>query len=158
MGLFSFLKNMGSKNLENKAAANDAANAANKAAEARSFRISSLKDILGSTGIPVNNLDVDLDGDTVVVYGQTTSVEDKDRLLMVLGNMDGVNSVDDRISVVVPEVKEEIYEVVSGDSLSKIAKKFYGDPMKYKDIFEANRDILEDPNKIFPGQNLRIPR
>jgi nucleoid-associated protein YgaU len=50
-----------------------------------------------------------------------------------------------------------IYEVVSGDSLSKIAKQFYGDPMKYQRIFEANRDQLKDPNVIKPGQKLRIP-
>jgi nucleoid-associated protein YgaU len=50
-----------------------------------------------------------------------------------------------------------IYEVVSGDSLSKIAKHFYGDPAKYQKIFEANRDQLKDPNLIKPGQKLRIP-
>jgi LysM repeat protein len=50
-----------------------------------------------------------------------------------------------------------IYEVVSGDSLSKIAKRFYGDPTKYQRIFEANRDQLKDPNVIKPGQKLKIP-
>lgn len=50
-----------------------------------------------------------------------------------------------------------IYEVVSGDSLSKIAKHFYGDPSKYQKIFEANRDQLKDPNLIKPGQKLKIP-
>jgi nucleoid-associated protein YgaU len=50
-----------------------------------------------------------------------------------------------------------IYEVVSGDSLSKIAKHFYGDPAKYQKIFEANRDQLKDPNLIKPGQKLKIP-
>lgn len=49
------------------------------------------------------------------------------------------------------------HEVQAGESLSKIAKKYYGDPALYTDIFAANRDILEDPNKIFPGQMLRIP-
>jgi nucleoid-associated protein YgaU len=49
------------------------------------------------------------------------------------------------------------YEVQPGDSLSKIAKKHYGDAALYKDIFEANRDVLKDPDKIFPGQKLRIP-
>jgi len=50
-----------------------------------------------------------------------------------------------------------IYEVVSGDSLSKIAKREYGDANKWKQIFEANRDLIKDPNKIFPGQKLKIP-
>ena len=53
---------------------------------------------------------------------------------------------------------EDIYEVLKGDSLSKIAQHYYGDGNKYNRIFEANRDILKDPNKIFPGQKLRIPK
>jgi nucleoid-associated protein YgaU len=52
---------------------------------------------------------------------------------------------------------EKVYEVKSGDSLSKIAKNEYGDANKWRQIFEANQDILKDPNKIFPGQKLKIP-
>ncbi|MEO8628022.1 MAG: LysM peptidoglycan-binding domain-containing protein [Betaproteobacteria bacterium] len=51
----------------------------------------------------------------------------------------------------------KIYEVVSGDSLSKIAKREYGNANEWKRIFEANKDILTDPDKIFPGQKLKIP-
>ena len=51
----------------------------------------------------------------------------------------------------------KIYEVKSGDSLSKIAKHEYGDANAWPKIFEANKDILKDPNKIFPGQKLKIP-
>ena len=49
------------------------------------------------------------------------------------------------------------HEVQKGDTLGKIAKKYYGDPSLYMTIFEANKDLLKDPNKIFPGQKLRIP-
>ena len=52
---------------------------------------------------------------------------------------------------------EKIYEVKSGDSLSKIAKQEYGNANEWNRIFEANKDILKDPNKIFPGQKLKIP-
>lgn len=52
---------------------------------------------------------------------------------------------------------EKIYEVKSGDSLSKIAKREYGNANEWNRIFEANRDILKDPNKIYPGQKLKIP-
>ena len=52
---------------------------------------------------------------------------------------------------------EKVYVVVSGDSLSKIAKREYGNANDWPRIFEANKDILKDPNKIFPGQKLRIP-
>ena len=51
----------------------------------------------------------------------------------------------------------KIYEVVSGDSLSKIAKREYGNANEWKRIFEANQDLLKDPDKIFPGQKLKIP-
>ena len=52
---------------------------------------------------------------------------------------------------------EIVYEVKSGDSLSKIAKQYYGDANAYMTIFEANKDILKNPNLIHPGQKLRIP-
>ena len=52
---------------------------------------------------------------------------------------------------------EKIYEVQPGDSLSKIAKREYGDANQWNRIFEANKDVLNDPNKIFPGQKLKIP-
>jgi nucleoid-associated protein YgaU len=56
-----------------------------------------------------------------------------------------------------PAPKAEVYTVVKGDNLSKIAKHFYGDANQWKRIFEANRDVLKDPDKIFPGQKLQIP-
>ena len=52
----------------------------------------------------------------------------------------------------------QIYEVKAGDSLSKIAKQFYGNGSAWKKIFDANTDVLHDPNKIFPGQKLKIPK
>jgi nucleoid-associated protein YgaU len=51
----------------------------------------------------------------------------------------------------------EAYEVQPGDSLSKIAKKVYGNASDWKKIFEANKDLIKDPDKIFPGQKLKIP-
>jgi len=56
------------------------------------------------------------------------------------------------------KVPEETYVVVAGDTLSKIAKKYYGDATKYMKIFEANKDQLKDPDKINVGQKLRIPQ
>ena len=52
---------------------------------------------------------------------------------------------------------DRIYEVRSGDSLSKIAKQEYGNANEWRRIFEANKDVLKDPDKIYPGQKLRIP-
>jgi len=50
------------------------------------------------------------------------------------------------------------YTVKSGDTLSSIAEEFYGDPDRFRTIFQANRNILDDPDEIFPGQELRIPQ
>jgi nucleoid-associated protein YgaU len=55
-------------------------------------------------------------------------------------------------------VTYEIYEVKSGDSLSRIAKRVYGDSGAWKQIFEANKDTVKDANKIFPGQKLKVPK
>jgi nucleoid-associated protein YgaU len=52
---------------------------------------------------------------------------------------------------------EQTYTVVAGDSLSKIAKHFYGDANKWPRIHEANRDQIKNPDLIYPGQKLRIP-
>ena len=49
------------------------------------------------------------------------------------------------------------YVVVSGDSLSKIAKREYGDASKWRRIYEANKDLIKDPDLIYPGQELKVP-
>ena len=54
-------------------------------------------------------------------------------------------------------IKVEYYEIKSGDSLSAIAKKFYGDALQYPRLFEANREVIKDPDKIYPGQKIRVP-
>lgn len=159
MGLFSFLKNAGSSILGDDARENEAKalkEAADEAA-AKARRESLLESIVSSTGIKINDLDIDLGDETVTVYGQTETQSDKEKVVLVLGNVEGVAAVDDRISVVTPEPEATFYTVQSGDSLSKIAKAHYGDPMKYMEIFEANQPLLDDPNKIYPGQVLRVP-
>ncbi|MFT6333629.1 MAG: nucleoid-associated protein YgaU [Saprospiraceae bacterium] len=151
MGLFSFLKNAGAK-LMGKSAETNEAEAAASAAE----RANNLRSIIASSGVGIENLDVELDDDKVTVYGQTESVEDKEKIVLVAGNVEGIATVDDRISVVAP-IQSRFHEVKPGDSLSKISKEVYGDPMKYDVIFEANKPMLSHPDKIYPGQMLRIP-
>ena len=77
--------------------------------------------------------------------------------MLAVGSVAGVAGVDDQIVVEAPEPEATFYTVVSGDTLSKIAKEHYGDAMKYPVIFEANRPMLTDPDKIYVGQVLRIP-
>ncbi len=153
MGLFSFLKKAGSGALKEKEAAAKAE--AERAAKA--YKNQLLSDIIVSSGIEVENLSVDLNEDVVVVSGVTKSQSDKEKVVLALGNVDGISAVDDRITVEVEEPAAVFYEVKSGDSLSKIAKAHYGDAMKYMEIYEANTPMLKDPNNIYPGQVLRIP-
>jgi nucleoid-associated protein YgaU len=75
----------------------------------------------------------------------------------VIGNTQGVARVDDQMTVETPEPEATFYTVERGDTLSAIAKEHYGDATKYPVIFEANRPMLEDPDRIYPGQVLRIP-
>jgi len=151
MGLFSFLKNAGAKLLGKEAETNDT-----NTAESNANKAMLLKSIIQNSGVKIENLDVELDDDKVTVYGQTDSVADKEKIVLVAGNVEGIATVDDRISVVAP-VQSRFHEVKSGDTLSKISKEVYGDPMKYNVIFEANKPMLKDPDKIYPGQMLRIP-
>lgn len=155
MGLFSFLKNAGSGLLKSSAAKNEAKAKSAEAAKERQEGL--LEGILVSSGLKIKNIDVEIENDTVMVFGEAESQEDREKAILILGNMDGVAAIDDRISVVTPAPQAQMYEVQGGDSLSKIAKQFYGDPMKYNIIFEANQPMLKDPNLIYPGQMLRIP-
>lgn len=162
MGLFSFLKKAGSKLFnkkeEPKVEDTSAVDAARKQKEAL------LKSIVTNLGFKVEGLDVELNDDTATVYGTTDSVATKERVVLAIGNVEGIATVDDRLVVTAPEEAEtttqaesQFYEVQKGDSLSKIAKRFYGNAMKYPVIFEANKPMLSSPDKIYPGQMLRIP-
>ena len=165
MGLFSFLKNAGSKVLTKKAAKKVSTPETRKLEKElakkqeelfKKQKMILLKGVIDSMGIKVKNLELDMNGDKVTVYGSVKKQEDKERLILALGNVNGVGRVDDRISVTKPAEEAKFYTVKRGDSLSKIAKRFYGDPMKYKELFKANQPPLKDPNKIYPGQQLRI--
>lgn len=155
MGLFSFLKGAGKSVLSKEEEAAAAARSANALKEAK---INSMLTQINNLNQPVKDLTLELNDETVTVYGEAESQIAKELVILTLGNNADIAHVDDRISVVRPEPEADFYEVKSGDSLSKIAKHFYGDAMKYNAIFEANTPMLKDPNKIYPGQMLRIPK
>jgi nucleoid-associated protein YgaU len=120
-------------------------------------RAASLENRVRKLGLEVERLNVDVKGETATVTGKVPSQREKEKVVLAVGNTEGIARVDDRLEVVKKEPEAKFYTVKSGDSLSKIAKEFYGDPMKYPSIFEANKPMLSDPNKIYPGQVLRIP-
>lgn len=159
MGLFSFLKNTGSKLFTGKTATERAEEAAAAArAEAHAEMMSNLKTEIQRLQLPIDNMEVQIDDDKITVYGQTDTQEDREKVILAMGNVDGIATVDDRISVTNPAPEAVFYEVKGGDSLSKIAQAVYGDPMAYQRIFEANMPMLSHPDKIYPGQVLRIPQ
>lgn len=154
MGLFSFSKNAGSKTLSKEAEAKATAASPEVLKKAK---VDAMTKAVNDLKLPVTDLSILLNDEVVTVYGQAETQVAKDLVVLTLGNNAGISSVDDRMSVVKPEPEATFYEVKSGDSLSKIAKAMYGDAMKYNLIFEANKPMLSDPDKIYPGQMLRIP-
>lgn len=155
MGIFDFFKKAGSSVFKNEEA--EAAKAAADAEAANARKASLLKDIVHSTGIDIEELEIQLNDDVVTVHGSANNQAEKEKVILALGNVDGIAAVDDRLSVEENVPESTFYTVKSGDTLSKISKAHYGDAMKYMNIFEANQPLLEDPNKIYPGQVLRIP-
>jgi len=111
----------------------------------------------------VKDLTVEFDDGTVTLCGECLSEGDRSQAILIAGNVKGVGKViaDDLKAPAPkpeePEEKFEYYEIKSGDSLSAIAKRYYGKPMEYKRIFEANRNVIENPDKIYPGQKIKIP-
>lgn len=108
------------------------------------------------------------DGQATII-GITNSAEAAQKAVLMVGNVKGVSEVIAKIDIVddggsqidattaLEPQNVEYYVIQSGDSLSKIAKKYYGNANDYPKIFEANREVIKDPDLIFPGQKIRIP-
>lgn len=105
--------------------------------------------------MPIENLEVKVEGDTVTISGNGDDVA-KEKAALIAGNIKGIKNVN--FEGVKGEDEATYYEIQSGDSLSKIAKQFYGDGNQYMKIFEANKEVIKDPNLIYPGQKIRIPK
>ncbi|MGH2664980.1 peptidoglycan-binding protein LysM [Flavobacterium sp.] len=150
MGLFSFIKGVGTKLFGKK---EEEAPAEEKA----QLKASALLAHVQALGLPFRTLKVSLRGDDVVVSGEVENQADSEKIVLALGNVEGVDTVDNQMTVIVPAPEAQYHTVVEGDWLSKIAAKYYGDAQKYNVIFEANKPMLKDPDEIYPGQVLRIP-
>lgn len=138
MGLFSFVKNAGDQLAQDSQAA-------------------SLKQRIDALNLGIENVSVEVNDGHVILRGKAATQAIREKAILAVGNVLGVTQVEDYIEVTETAPEATFYTVVSGDSLSKIAKHFYGDASKYPIIFEANTPMLSDPNKIYPGQSLRIP-
>ncbi|MES9828276.1 MAG: peptidoglycan-binding protein LysM [Candidatus Thiodiazotropha sp.] len=106
----------------------------------------------------IKDLDVSFDDGKVVLSGNAESAEALEKTVLIAGNVKGVSEVTaDAVTAPQQQAKVEYYTIESGDTLSAIAKRFLGKASDYPKIFEANREVIKDPNLIYPGQKIRIP-
>lgn len=152
MGLLAFAKDIGSKLF-------------NKDEEAAEKITNHIK----ASNLDIRDLNVTFQDGKATVIGTTDSAEAAQKAVLLAGNVKGVSEVVPKIDIV--EVTSagkdasaalepgnvQYYEIASGDTLSKIAQKFYQNANQYQRIFEANREVIKDPDLIYPGQKIRIP-
>jgi len=116
-----------------------------------------VKDAVKKAGLDNSTIEVKMDGDKAIVTGSAASQADLEKMILAIGNNKGVAQVEADVSVADAAPAANFYTVKRGDTLSAIAKDQYGNAGKYPVIFEANKPMLKDPDKIYPGQVLRIP-
>lgn len=150
MGLFDFAKEIGSKIFNMDAEAGE-----------------KITEYIEANNPGIDNLTAAYDDGKVNLVGSTDSLEAAQKAVLMAGNIKGVNEV--TVNIAVSEVGDadiqaalepenvEYYIIQSGDSLSKIAKKYYQNAMEYPRIFDANKEVIKDPDLIYPGQKIRIP-
>ncbi len=147
MSLFDFAKEMGRKIFDTDAEAAD-----------------NIREHLNIKLSGVNNLEVEFDDGVATLSGQCANEATRSSAILITGNCKGVEKVvADNLTFPEPKKEEEkedveIYEIVSGDTLGGIAKRFYGKAALYTRIHEANKELIPDPNKIYPGQKIKIPK
>ena len=160
MSLISFIKEAGEKLFGQAAAPSAGAPAKPDIAALNATAGQAIQKYIGTQHLSAEGLDVKYDGatQTVTVSGVAPDQATKEKIVLCCGNVASVAKVDDLLTVAAPAEPESTYRTVkAGDTLSKIAKDAYGDANAYMKIFEANKPMLSDPNKIYPGQMLRIP-
>lgn len=147
MSTLSFLKDLGEKIISNNA----------QVPEQEHKTADELFDYIKKLGLTYKNIRIAATKGRVVLEGEVDTQAEAEKIGLAIGNVQGIESVDNKMRVTVSEPESQYHTVVSGDTLSKIAGKYYGDVQKYNIIFEANKPMLSDPDKIYPGQVLRIP-
>lgn len=142
MDLFSFAKNMGRKLFSRDDEAAD-----------------KIKEHIEEANPGVTGVDVSFDNGVVSISGDAATPDAMEKAVLMAGNVQGVEKVEvGGMNAPAQTANVEFYEIEKGDTLSGIAKQFYGNAMDYPKIFEANREVIKDPDLIFPGQKIRIPK
>jgi nucleoid-associated protein YgaU len=136
MGLWSFVKGAGKSLFGGEDAKNEEA----------------LKKEVEDLGVSTEGLEIEVEGDKVKVTGGSMSTEEKEKVILAVGNVEGISEVEADV-----ETETLFHTVEKGDTLWAISQKTLGDGARYNEIFEANKPMLTHPDKIYPGQVLRIP-
>ncbi len=145
MGLFDFVRDAGRKLFDSDAEAAD-----------------NIKAHLEAKMTGLQDVDVKFDDGVATICGSCASIDDKGMAALIAGNVQGVESVNtDGLSAPDPEPKDvwdvTFHVVESGDTLGAIAKRYLGKASAYMKILNANKGLISDPNKIYPGQKIRVP-
>ena len=143
MGLFSFIKDVGeSLGLT----------------ESETPEAETLEQEIAKYGLEAEGLEIQVEGDTVKIAGAAASQEVREKIILAAGNVKGIGAVEEEIAVTSGEAEPVFYTVQKGDTLWGISADQLGNGAKYEEIFEANKPMLSHPDKIYPGQVLRIPQ
>jgi nucleoid-associated protein YgaU len=117
-----------------------------------------IKQHIEKEGVKIEGLNVILKDGVVNLSGNADSADTKEKAVLLAGNVQGVTQVvADNLQAPPQKAKVDYYVIKSGDTLSKLAKQYYGNAQEYPRLFEANREVIQDPNLIYPGQKIRIP-
>jgi nucleoid-associated protein YgaU len=142
MGLFDFARNIGKSLFGEEAEASE-----------------KIKQEIEQDNPGISGLDVKYEDGVVSLSGAAASAEAMEKAVLMAGNVKGVEEVKvEGLQAPQQTAEVEFYVIEKGDTLSAIAKQFYGDPNAYPRIVEANREVIKDADKIFPGQKIRIPK
>ncbi|MES2534976.1 MAG: peptidoglycan-binding protein LysM [Pseudomonadota bacterium] len=159
MGLLTFIREAGEK-LFQMGKPEEVAAAAPQDLEALNQKAAdAIKGYIKTQNLDAQDLAVSFDGatQTVTVSGTAADQATREKIVLCCGNVGSVEHVDDQMTVAAASEEARYYTVKSGDTLSKISKEMYGDANKYNVIFEANKPMLKNPDRIYPGQMLRVP-
>ena len=145
MGLFDFASNIGKKlfGTENEAPA-------------------AIKKLIEEDNPGLENFQVEVKDGRAVLSGTAKSAEALEKAVLIVGNTQGIDKINiDAVTIADGSTlgsDDQFYTIEKGDTLWKIAEKSYGNGAQYQKIFDANREVIKDADKIFPGQKIRIPK
>lgn len=163
MGIFSFIKEAGSRVFGiNKIRGQEGDAESEKEQEEKQKQneraARKLEHNIRHLNLKIDRLKINIEGEMAVVSGEALDQATREKIILAVGNTEGISEVDDRMDVENSEPEAVFHTVETGDDLRKIAKAHYGDAERYMEIFEANKPMLKEPDKLYPGQVLRIPQ